>query len=228
MTRQSGAGALDTTALSGPAVLSMWGSSLVNKIEAGTLTAGRLSGSTAATGVALAAVDVALDIADRGTQSVYQVFTGSPYAVASNGRGTLTIGTGGAQRSFTLYADGAGSAYLIEPGSAVGNFGILQAQVAGPYSDFTTAYYVGGTMFAASTSPITLAPQLLFQSGAIGGNLTGNYALDPTTGRMVAAVSRTILGGSDLIIYIVSPDRLVIMGDNLNITNSQLAWFDHY
>ncbi len=83
-------------------------------------------------------------------------------------------------------------------------------------------------MFPVSTSPITLAPQLLFQSGSIAGNLTGNYALDPTTGRMVAAVTRTILGGSDLVIYIVSQQKLVIMGDGLNITNSQLAWFDAY
>ena len=45
---------------------------------------------------------------------------------------------------------------------------------------------------------------------------------------MVAAVSRTILGGSDLVIYIVSPTKLVIMGDNLNISNSQLAWFRAY
>ena len=78
------------------------------------------------------------------------------------------------------------------------------------------------------SAPITLAPQLLFQAGSIGGNLTGSYALDPTNGRMIAAVSRTILGGSDLIIYIVSPNKLVTVGDSLNISNSTLAWFNTY
>jgi hypothetical protein len=131
-------------------------------------------------------------------------------------------------RKFVVYADGAGGGYVLEPASAVGNFGILDSQTPGPYSDFATAYYVGGTMFPGATSPMTLAPQLLFRSGSIGGNLTGNYALDPATGRMVASVSRTILGGSDLVIYIVSPTKLVIMGDNLNISNSQLAWFRAY
>lgn len=228
MTRQAGAGTLDGTALAGPAILSLWGSSVVSGAPAATVGAGRLSGAAATAGTAAGTVNVELDIADRGTQSVNASFTAQPYAVAPNGRGTLVVGSGAQQLSYVLYADGAGGGYVLEPLSAFGSFGILLAQVAGPYGGFTTGYYIGGTMFPGSTSPITLAPQLLFQSGSIAGNLTGNYALDPTTGRMVAAVSRTILGGSDLVIYIVSQQRLVILGDGLNISNSQLAWFDAY
>lgn len=228
MTRQTGAGTLDGTTFAGPAILSLWGSSLVGGVPEATMSLGRLAGAVATAGAAAGTVDVTLDIADRGAQSVTDAFLTQPYTVAANGRGTLVLSSTTAVRNFVLYADGAGGGYAIEPGSALGNFGILDPQAAGPFSDFSTAYYIGGTLFPGSTSPITLAPQLLFQSGSIGGNLTGNYALDPTTGRMVAAVSRTILGGSDLVIYIVNSKKLVIMGDSLNISNSQIAWFEAY
>jgi hypothetical protein len=224
MTRQTGAGTLDITAFANPAVLSMWGSSLVSGYPAATMTAGRLSAAAGGT------VSVELDIVDRGAQDVNQIVTAQPYTVTANGRGTLTVASGGtAPRNFVLYADGAGGGYLIEPASVMGNFGILEQQTGGPpFSDFSTAYYLGASMYPGAASPISLAPQLLFQAGSIGGNLTGSYALDPTNGRMIAAVSRTILGGSDLIIYIVSPTKLVSVGDSLNISNSTLAWFNAY
>ncbi len=228
MTRQTNNGTLDSTAFSGQAILSMWGSSPSAGLPVSTITAGRLSGAVASMGVAAGTIGVETDTADRGAQSVNAILASQAYTVAPNGRGTLTLVNGTVTRQLVLYADGVGGGYVLEPASVTGNFGILDPQVAPPYSDFTTAYYVGGTMFPGSTSPITLAPQLLFQSGSIGGNLTGNYALDPTTGRMVAAVTRTILGGSDLVVYIVSQKKLVIMGDSLNISNSQLAWFSSY
>jgi hypothetical protein len=228
MTRQTGAGTLDGTAFAGPAILSMWGSSVVSGAPSATMTAGQLSAAVATAGTAAGAVDVGLDIADRGAPLENQRYTGQPYAVDVTGRATLAVGSGAALRNFVLYADGAGGGYLLEPASAVGNFGIVDAQAAGPYSDFTTAYYLGGTVFPGSTSPITLTPQLLFQSGSIAGNLTGNYALNPLNGRMVAAVSRTIFGGSDLVIYIVSPMKLVVICDGLNISNSQIAWLENF
>ena len=224
MTRQTGAGTLDATALANPAILSMWGSSLVGGYPASTMTVGRLSAASAGT------VTVELDTADRGAEEVNSIYAGQAYTVTANGRGTLAIASGGtAVRNFVLYADGAGGGYLIEPASTMGNYGILEQQTGGPpFSDFSTAYYLGASMYPGATSPITLAPQLLFQAGSIGGNLTGSYALDPTTGRMVAAVSRTILGGSDLVIYIVSPTKLVTLGDSLNISNSTIGWFTTY
>lgn len=228
MTRQSGAGALDATTFSGPAILSLWGSSVVAGAPAATMTAGRLAAAAATAGAVDGTVGVELDITDRGAQSVNQIYTAQPYAIAPSGRGTLAVGSGTALRNFVLYADGAGGGYVLEPASAVGNFGILDAQAAAPYNDFTTAYYVGGTLFPGATSPITLAPQLLFQAGSLAGNVSGNYALDPTTGRMVASVYTTILGGNNLVIYIVSQKKLVVLGGGVNITNSQLAWFQAY
>jgi hypothetical protein len=221
MTRQTGAGTLDGTALAGPAVLSMWGSSAVQTLPAATITTGLLSGGAAGT------VPVQLDVADRGAAPAHSAYT-APYTVTANGRGTLTLGAGSAARSFVLYLAGAGSGYVLEPASTVGNFGILDPQTGAPFADFPGTNYVGGSVFAASTSPITLTPQILFQNGAISGNVTGSYAIDPTTGRIIGTVSRNILGGTGLVGYIVSSQKIVLTGDGVNSVNSELAWLQHY
>ena len=226
MQRQAGAGTLDATTFTQPAILSLWGSSLTNGVPVATMAVGRLSGS-AATGNS-GSVNVVLDTTDRSTTLANTSYTAAPYTVAATGRGTLSIGSASGTRQFVLYADGAGGGFLLEPSSLAGNFGILEPQVGTPFATFPTAYYVGGTLYAGSTSPITLAPQLLFQSGTIGGNLSGNFAIDPNTGRIVAAVTRNLFGGTGLVMYAVSTNKLVILGDGVNAINSQLAWVQHF
>ena len=222
--RQTGAGALDANAFASPAILSLWGSTRVGGVPLATVAAGRLSGAVPATGK----IDVMLDVTDQSTPLVNSVYSAMPYTVAPNGRSTLSTGTGAAQRDFVIYADGVGGGFVIEPASTSGNFGMLEPQIGAPYTTFPTAYYVGGSLYPGSTSPITLAPQLLFQSSSVGGNLTGSYAIDPTSGRIVIAVTRNILGGTGLVAYVVSSDKLVIMGNAINSLNSQLAWFQHF
>jgi putative Ig domain-containing protein len=224
LTRQVGAGSYGASSLASPAIMSVWGSSMVANVPLATMSAGRLSNAVAATGT----VDISLDVADRGAALAIQAFTGASFAVNTNGRGRLSFGNGAAARNLVLYLDGASSGYLLEPASVVGNVGIVEPQVGLPFSDFAAAYYMGGTVFAGSTSPITLAPQLLLQAGAISGNLTGSYAIDPTTGRAIASVTRNILGGSGLVIYIVSTGKLVVVGDGVNSVNSSLAWLQKY
>ncbi len=224
--RQTGAGTLNSNALAAPAILSLWGSSLGNGVPLATMAAGRLSGAVASGGAGT--VDVMLDVTAPSSALVNSSYTAMPYAVATNGRTTLSTGTGAAQRNFIIYADGAGGGFVVEPSSTTGNFGILEPQIGAPFTTFPTAYYVGGTLYAGSTSPITLAPQLLFQSGSVGGNLTGSYAIDSVNGRIVMAVTRNILGGTGLVAYIVSSEKLVILGNGVNALNSQLAWFEHF
>ena len=222
MTRQVGAGTLDATALTGPAVLSLFGSSVVAGQPTSTVAAGLLFGGTGGN------LSVGLDVADTGAAFVHTDYTAAPYTVAANGRGTLTIGTGTAARAFVFYLASAGNGYLLEPTSTVGNYGILDRQVGAPFADFQSSYYVGGTVFATSTSPISLLPQVLLQAGAISGNVTGNYAIDAASGRGIATVSRNILGGSGLVFYIVSTRKLVVLGNGVNSVNSSLAWLQGY
>jgi hypothetical protein len=222
MTRQTGAGALDATALGKPAVLSMWGSSIVDTLPAATVTAGLLSGGVGGT------VPVQIDVADRGADVIHLEYAGSPYTVAPYGRGALSVGSEISARSFVLYLDGTGGGYLIEPASSVGNFGILDVQTGAPFADFPGTNYMGGSVFAASPSPITLTPDLLFQDGALSGNVTGSYAIEPATGRILATLNRNILGGSGFVAYIVSPTKIVIIGNGVNSVNSALAWEQRY
>ena len=224
MLHQTGAGTLDATALSGPAVISLFGSSAITTTPVSTVAAGRLSGAVPASGT----VSVTLDVAAHGAALATQTNTPSTYTVSANGRGTLVVGSGSAQRSFVLYADGAGGGQLLEPTSTVGTFGSFEPQIGFPYTSFATAFYVGGTVFATSTSPITLAPQIQLGNGQISGNVTGTFALDGATGRMTAVTNRTILGGTGLVIYLVSPRRLVILGDGVNSSNSSLSWFNQF
>ena len=222
MSRQTGAGTLDATALAGPAVFSLFGSSQVGGLPAANVSAGLVSGGTGGN------VKVAIDSADAGAPLFHTDYPTSPYTVTANGRGTLTIGTGSGARSFVVYMSDAGNGYLLEPTSSAGNFGTLDRQVGGPFADFIAAYYVGGTVFATSTSPISLLPQLLFQEGSLSGNVTGNYAIDPASGRVIATVTRNILGGSGLVVYIVSAQKLVVLGDGVGAVNSSLAWMQAY
>jgi hypothetical protein len=222
MSRQLGAGTLSATALAGPAVLSLWGSTLVGGLPTATVAAGLLSNGTGGT------LSAGLDVVDRGAPLVHTDYAGMPYTVAATGRGTLALTTAGVTRDFVLYLSSPGNGYVLEPTSATGNWGILDAQLGAPFTDFLSSYYAGGTVFATSTSPISLVPQILFQEGSMRGNVTGTYAIDPNSGRAIANVSRNILGGSGIAVYIVSTRKLVVIGDGVNSVNSSLAWLQGY
>jgi hypothetical protein len=41
-------------------------------------------------------------------------------------------------------------------------------------------------------------------------------------------VSQNIFGGTGLVMYLVSPTKLVVMGNSVNSVNSQIAWLQTY
>jgi hypothetical protein len=227
---QVGGATQSNAALSGPAILSLWGSTptTTQPVQpASTVALARLSNANPTLGT----LDVVLDVVDQTTKNVNSTVTGAPYAVAANGRGTLTLSSSAGTRAFVLYADGAGGGFVLEPSSSANNYGILEPQVGAPYTSFNAAYFVGGTVNAVATSPITLASQILFQLGSISGNITGTYALDPTTGRLLGQVTRNLFGGTGLVMYLVSPgpiSHVVVMGDGVNSTYSQIAWLEQF
>ncbi len=169
-----------------------------------------------------------LDTADRGAALVTNSYTSVPYAVAANGRGTLAVNAVTPARNFVFYLSSPGNGYILESGSALGNFGFLDAQIGVPFTSYSGSDYLGGTVFPVDDSPITLTSQIVLQDGLLSGNLSGNYALDTSTGRMEASVSQNIFGGTGLVMYLVSPTKLVVMGNSVNSVNSQVAWLQTF
>ena len=224
MTRQTGAGAFNAASLTGPAVLSLFGSELMSGGPAANVGIGRLSAGGAGT------VSTEIDSVQSGVTLTSSITTGAQYSVSANGRGTLQVAasSNSVARDFVMYLSGPSSGYLLEPGSAIGTFGIMDAQTGAPFLAFPPTYFVGGSVFSCSSSPITLAPQVFFNGGSLSGNLTGSYALNPTDGRLLATVQRNIFGGTGLLGFLISSDRIVTIGNGVNSVDSTIAWFESY
>lgn len=226
LNRQQGAGLLDVTQFNTPGVISLWGMRYLQNTPTGTVSLLQLQST--ATGV----VTIQSDVAAEGAFDVYNSTTGQPVAMTANGRGTIGLTIGTTSRSFVLYSDGQGGGFVVEPGSLVNNYGILRPQTVfaqqNPITTFKSTYYLGGTVNAVATSPITNLAQLLVGQGSVSGGISGYYVLDPNSGRMTFSASRLILGGADVVGYMLDQQHLVLMGDNLSIPNSQIAWIEAY
>jgi hypothetical protein len=227
LTRQSGAGLLSASVFNTPGVLSLWGMRYVQNSPAATVSLLQLTATQ--TGV----VTIQSDVVAEGAFDVYNLTTGQPVTMTANGRGTIGLTIAGATaRQWIIYSDGNGGGFAVEPGSVANNYGILRPQTIfaqqNPITSFQSTYYLGGTMNAVATSPITNLAQLLVNQGSISGGITGYYVLDPNSGRMTFSASRLILGGSDVVGYVLDQQHLVLMGDSLSSPNSQIAWIEAY
>ena len=123
----AGTSAFNNSAMASPSILSLFGAS-GNLEPIAVMALGRLSGANAAAGT----LDLLLDTSDQATDIQAQPFAAQSYAVATNGRGTLSV-TDSPTRSFAYYLDGVANGYIVEHGSTAGNAGLLEAQFQGPY-----------------------------------------------------------------------------------------------
>jgi hypothetical protein len=133
--------------------------------------------------------------------------------------------TGYTARQFVAYLTGTSTGYLIETTANSGNgFGYLEAQTDLPYSSFQGGTYLATTVLPPSISPISLLPAVTVSGGAFGGGFSGQYALNSTTGRGLAELSRDVFGGSGLVFYIINDSKLVVMGNGANAINTQIGY----
>ncbi len=213
---------LDATALDAPGILSLWGAGTgIDPIA--VLALGRLSNANTGAGT----LDLRLDTANRATAVADTAITGATYAVDSDGRATLGFTNSGTTRSFVLYLDGTANGYVVEKNSATGNSGLLEAQVAGPYANTLPGLFVLGTQYPQSLGPITLAPLLSFSGGVLSGNyVTGYYGIDSASGRGVGTLSISGVGGSSMALYIVRPDRVVMLQFGTTTRDGALNWVE--
>jgi hypothetical protein len=215
MTSQVGnlaGGSFDNGALasSTAAILSLWGAQGITE-PITVMTMGRLFDGNAAAGT----IDAVLDYSDHLTDSAGIGYSAQSYAVASSGRGTLSLTYAGATRSFVFYLDGIADGYVIEPASAAGSTGLLEAQytpTSGAYSDTLPGLFVGGTQFAQVPGPIVLVPSVELSFGTLSATYSsGQFAIDSTNGRGFGSLTLSGVTASPAALYQVSPTKFEIM-----------------
>jgi hypothetical protein len=228
MTSQVGnlaGGSFDNGALasSTAAILSLWGAQGITE-PITVMTMGRLFDGNAAAGT----IDAVLDYSDHLTDSAGIGYSAQSYAVASSGRGTLSLTYAGATRSFVFYLDGIADGYVIEPASPAGSTGLLEAQytpTSGAYSDTLQGLFVGGTQFAQVPGPIVLVPSTELSFGTLSATYSsGQFAIDSTNGRGFGSLTLSGVTASPAALYQVSPTKFEIMTFGSIQVDGTLLW----
>ena len=226
MTTQTGdasASTFDNGGLAQQSVLSLWGQK--GSINPNTVVAlGDLYGSSPSAGT----VNLVLDTANLSTDTDNVTYTAQPYSIDSSGRGTLAITTGGTTRNFVFYLDGVSDGYILEQGSTTGNVGLLEAQTvpSGGFTSTLNGEFVGDTQFPLSYAPVALEPLVQLAYGSLSStNFSGDFAVDPTTGRGFGTVSTTGVGETADVLYVVSPTKVDLMNFATPTgTNGTISW----
>jgi hypothetical protein len=211
----AGASTFNNSAMASPSILSLYGSS--GTLEPISVMAlGRLSSANAAAGT----VDLLLDTSNLSVDIQAQPFNAQSYAVATNGRGTLSVADTPA-RSFAFYLDGTANGYIVENGSTAGSAGFLEAQSQGPYEYATSAgpfpatlanSFVSGTSYPQAPGPITLNALLNLNFDALSSNfVNGSFAIDPLTGRGLGTITESGVGTLPAALYILSPTHMEML-----------------
>ena len=218
-------GSFDNGALASASasIMSLWGASGTDE-PITVMDMGRLSNGNAATGT----LNALLDSSDHDTDAAGITYTAQPYAVASNGRGTLSLTALGVTRNFVLYLDGIADGYVVEQGSTAGSAGLLEAQYvpsSGSYSDTLPGLFVGGTQFAAVPGPIVLVPAASISFGDLSSNYSsGLFAIDSTTGRGFGSLSQSGVANTAAVVYEVSPVKFEILTFGTIQVDGTIIW----
>jgi len=194
--------------LNAPVVFSTWGA-MAGSPAASNTSLGIASGFNSGPGT----FNLQLDSVAGGVASLNQTINGATYAIASNGRGTISYTSGGTTHNLVLYLDAMNDGYILDNSGSVG-FGFFEAQATGPFTNSSiNGTFAGGTWFPpVSTSPNTDAA-ITLNNGVISGTVTGTYVVD-SFGRGTATVDPPIFGSNDVVLYIVGPNNFYIMGSD--------------
>jgi hypothetical protein len=212
----AGASAFDGNALASPSIVSLFGTNGTSE-PLTNMSLGRLSNGNATAGT----VDVLLDNSNQDVDTQDETFTTQSYAIATNGRGTLSLANTTGARSFAFYLDGTADGYLVEHTSGTNSAGFLEAQSQGPYEYANSSGpfpatlangFVSYTAYPMSSGPITLNSLLYLNYDSMSSNfVNGSFAIDPTIGRGLGTVTESGVGTNSASLYIVSPTRMEML-----------------
>jgi len=216
---QTNAGTYDNASLNAPFVFSTWGAPSPlftgsTYTSSSVTTLGLSSGFDSDAGT----FNLQFDNVSGGVSKLNQTVTGATYSVASNGRATVSYTSGGSMQNYVYYLDGANDGYILGLGNTA-EFGFFQPQAAGPF----TAATINGAFASATFLPLVpaspnLATEITLNNGNLSANtpsgaLTGTYSV-AASGRGTASVNLPVLGGKDLVFYVIGPASVVMMGSD--------------
>ena len=220
MTRQIGP--LSNSSLADPAILSLWGAVPVFSPKT-VMSLGRFSGANTSAGT----INLILDTADANTNTLAQGFSGGSFAVRADGRTRFSFTSGATTRGFVAYLSGPASGYLIEPGSASGGAGLIEAQAPGPFSAQVPGLFVSGAQYPEDQAPIILQPSVHFANGAfVTSSITGIYTIDSATGHGAGTLAVTGIGNADYSFYIVRPDKVLALRLATPFFSAGISWLN--
>ncbi len=217
---QANAGAYNNGDLDAPFIYSIWGATPGPPASSDT-TIGLASGFNSGAGT----FNLQFDNVAAGVSNLNQVVSGATYSIASNGRTTVSYSVGRNTVDYVYYLDDSNDGFILgESGNTV-EFGYFQPQAPGPFSTAT----INGTFASATFLPMTpaspnLATEITLNNGSISANtpagaLTGTYTV-AASGRGTANVNLPVLGGSDLVFYVIGPDSVEVMGSDNTMSDA--------
>jgi len=194
--------------LNAPVVFSTWGA-VPGAPASSDTSLGIASGFSSGAGT----FNLELDTVAGGVASLNQAIGGATYAVASNGRATVSYTAGAKMHNSVLYLDGMNDGYILDSSASVG-FGFFEAQATGPFTNASiNGTFLGGTWFPPTSTSPNSAGAITLNSGVISGAATGAYVVSPD-GRGTGTVNLPIFGSNDVVFYIVGPSNFYVMGSD--------------
>jgi hypothetical protein len=214
---QNSPGTYSNGFLNAPVVFSTWGTIPGTPASSDT-SLGIASGFNSGAGT----FNIQLDTVAGAVASLNQAINGATYAIASNGRATISYTASAKMHNSVLYLDGMNDGYILDSSGSVG-FGFFEAQATGPFTNSSiNGTFVGGTWFPpVSTSPNNVGA-ITLNNGVISGAVNGTYAVD-SLGRGTGSVSLPTFGSNDVVFYIVGPNNFYVMGSDA-VTNDTIGF----
>jgi hypothetical protein len=223
---QTNAGAYTNGSLNAPLVFSTWGAPAplytgASYTTSSDTTLGLASGFNSGAGT----FNLQFDKVSAGVANLNQTVSGATYSVASSGRTTVSYTLGGNTVNYVYYLDGPNDGFILGESGTAAEFGFFQPQATGP---FTTSA-IDGTFASATFLPMTpaspnVATEITLNNGALSastaaGALAGTYVVAPS-GRGTASVNLPVLGGRNLVLYVIGPGSVVVMGSENTMNNA--------
>lgn len=163
-------------------------------------------------------LNLLFDNVSGGAANLNQTITGATYAVSNNGRATVSDTSGANPLNYVYYLDNANDGYILGLSNAA-EFGFFQPQASGPFDTASiNSTFASGTLLPETPASPNLVTEVTLNNGNLtastpSGALSGTYSV-AASGRGTASVNLPVFGGTDLVLYVIDPQSVLLMGSD--------------